>query len=895
MTVSFFFAGCTDNDPHLSYSYLRAAADFSVDTASTDTLCADPGPNFIRNAEFDPTVTCRNTKKFVLRWERPEDTVEFRGYRLYLDTTPGDVSKPWLETQKSDRDVAVTILETAKQKDGLVFFFYDRNKIPPGIVPTPRPDTLKPGNRRIFGLDTLERLEMSQNRFIFALATRYGGDRAMGQPQYVRIITGDKGVPAAFNPLFTPGSDKLDVTWARPNDPTSFFNPTADTGIISGYYLKVRFTGKNVKERIAKFSPKLAYWKGDVKQEEGIRDSVLIDGGNPIGRGYFLPDWARARRGAPVKSDSLRVQIQNLVPQETYDVSLYAVDSAGNENSGSMPKYVSVILTDTSQPSTPDLQVDTALTTKNSFLVRWSASRDSVEENGDGVLEARGSPNFRIAEYRLSRILVRGPGEKADAMDRRDTVIAVTEANAGDSSFVDSVRFLPPGKTYLLRLTAIDKSGYLSKPDSAMVTTDSILFVGGDSGLTCPAGFVPIPSSTFILGDSTQGGADEKGENGQPRRMRMGAYCIEPFEHRDSLGGFATKVTWREADSICQAVSPTDSTMLCSEVEWERACEGFDPAAPHLHGIQSERSPGILQASCNQGTGDSVMAMSFELRNPVCLTNEGVYDMAGNLSEWVRDPYNPKAYSLNKDTVMSYGFTFPSAGSGDSATVHSIRGGNYLKPTLATAQVQALARCSNRDFPMQVRPVSKPECIDPVSVKIAVIYSDGLAGVKCFPIPDELKDIVFSDILPDRDSSKVRYFIAGTTRSDVIPIPLSTPADSIFRGRKPLRVELTKPSLAEVVFQRVGNAADSIVDTLDAREMRDTSQSALRSILRRESPSAAWAPKEENGRVAVRKLYAYMASGSKVAKTYYASRNIGFRCCSRPRPAAKTPAMASSP
>lgn len=880
-----FLSGCSDDPPNQRFNYLRNAGELSVNTVPADTLCADPGPNFLSDG-FDPVETCERTQKFVLRWERPEDTANFHGYAIYLDTTPG--VKTWKATQGDDREAAILVKDHSRAKDGLVFFFYDGNSIPDGIAETERPDVMLADNRRIFGLDTSGRLEEERQRFVFALATRHRGGTP-GQPQYTFIITGDRFAPAVFKPAIAVKARSMDIDWVRPSDPTSFFDPLADSGIILNYELSVRLYGGRLAERSASFKPSIRYLVGGVDRSAAVRESVITTEHGDVGRSWLLPDSARASRGAATLGDSLHVEVLGLTPRDSVRVHLFARDSAGNRNDRAMPNDVTVITTDTTRPTTPEISVIDSLTTRNAFVVRWTASRDPVDRDGDGVLEPGATPNAGIRSYLLSRSRVPDSGSRSDALDLRDTVFRVTAANADDTVFHDTVRFLPPGRTYLMVVTAVDSSGFASFPDSVRVTTDSIRFADADSGLVCPPGMIPIPASRFRLGEPESSVPAEADEKKGSRLIHMGSYCIEPYEHRDSLGKFVTKVTWQEADAICKALSPGDSTQLCSEAEWERACEGFDPEQPHLHGIQSERSPSILQASCNQATGDSAMAMSFELRNPICLTNEGVYDMAGNLSEWVRDPYHPEAYGTYEDSVMAFGFTFPDPGT--FAGVRSIRGGNFLKPGGSVSAAQNLARCSNRDFPMQVRPLTKPECVDPDKRKVAVIYGEGIANVRCLE-DSTLGDPRVTELLPDlKDTARVHYFLEGVSGSRTFTIP----PDTAFKGRKPLEVRFTTPSLLEVVFERIGSPLDTVVDTLDARELRDTSEALLARILQRENPSAAWTPRKSGGRIQARRLYSHVITGSRVAKPHFASRTIGFRCCGKPRPRPPSTIVADGP
>lgn len=878
--------GCSDNEARQNHNFMRAAAQFQVDTARTDMGCEDPGPNFIDDG-VDPSATCRSLRKYILAWQMPDDTVKFQEYRLFLDTTPN--SRTWKSAQGDDKEAAVIVPWAGALVDTLVFFFFDKNKPPPGIRANDKQDTLFPGKRRVFGIDTTDRLEESKERFIFALATHFP-EGTQGIPQYIEIITGDKLRPMPFQPAMRIGSRELDISWSRPRDMVSDFQRSMDTGIIAEYILTLELFGGSQKDRAQAFNPKVAFVRGGDTVAGDFLDSVVTGANGPTERRYKLPDGFRASRGTPTLRDSLALHITNLVPQDSLNVSLYALDSAGNDNSSSMSDEITVILTDTTQPSKPEISAVDSLTTQNSYVLEWTASRDSADSDRDGRLEPGSKPNSGIARYLLSRILKRPAGEKSDAVDRRDTVFEVTDANRDQEKFRHTVDYLPPGKTYLITLTAVDSSGYASATDTAEAATDSIRFAGGDSGLTCPPGFIPIPASEFQFGESSDessGDPDEKDKDGKARRVRMQSYCIEPYEHRDSSGKFVTRVTWDEANQICQDLAPNEKSQLCSEAQWERACEGFEADGPHPHGIQSENDASILQSKCNQGTGDSVMAMSFDLRNPVCLTNEGVFDMAGNLSEWVRDYYDSSGIAQLKDTVLGHDFRFLQPASPVAPELHAFRGGNFLRnPNVSLASTQSLARCSNRDFPAQIRPKFRPDCVDSLHSQVAVVYGQGLDNFRCFPLPEHLQGAKVTDVFVHAgDSSWVKIFIEGKTTPDSAKIP----QDTAFRGKKPLQVFMTPLSLAEVVFELVANPDSSITDILEASEMKFASESDLKRILDRESPSQAWTPRKVDGRYAIRKLYAHALTGTKPAKPYMASRVMGFRCCSLPRakPASK--------
>ncbi|MDB5103076.1 MAG: hypothetical protein JWP91_765 [Fibrobacteres bacterium] len=540
---------------------------------------------------------------------------------------------------------------------------------------------------------------------------------------------------------------------------------------------------------------------------------------------------------------------------------------------------ISLLTTDTTQPTKPVIIVDPKSITRNGFSVKWGASRD-LDTVGGGLAPSP-KPNFNIQKYILTRILLRDSTAKTTSLDRVDTVIQMDAERSKADSFTIAMRFLPPGTPFHLRLAAFDSSGYESVTDTLTVRTDSVRFAGTDSVLECPKGFIPVPRGKFQLGDNASSTLDEK----PAKSVTIGSYCIEPYEHRDSTGKrFVSNVTFDQADAICKAMDPDPAfaTQLCSEAEWERACEGPDSLAL-AHGIQSEgNNPSILQASCNQATNDSAMAMSFELRNAVCLTTEGVYDMAGNLSEWVRDPYVANAYAAQAKDTIGHEFAFTdSAGKTDTTgrnVRHGIRGGNYLKTNFPQQSLtQSLARCSNRDFVEQVRPVYRKDCMDESIQKIAVIYGPGTAGHRCIDIPDNLKSATITDLIPDpADSTYLRAFTAGALNS--VPVKIQ-PEDTAFSKKKPISAVLTARSLAVVTFES-SQGRPAIEDTLDAKEMRDTSQAGLERIFKREAGNPEWTVRKSGGAYQIKYLYAYTVFGTKPARPFYSSRVIGFRCCS---------------
>jgi hypothetical protein len=845
---------CSPDPERTNFSYLRSPRLFRADTTFTNhPFCDESHP-------FKTREECLAAKKYRLTWSRPEDSTKLIGYRIYLDTAHGDAS--W-NSIRGQADRASIVVESQALEDTVVFVFGNTGF---------KQDSLKHGQRKIVLVDTSDgRAEKSTGKLVFGLVPVYRGDETPGQPQFAYFKTTDKDPPDPFHPKIKPMATEIAVSWQRPTDLVNFFDPSQDTGLIRGYRLQVSLNGRITPDRAKQFRPKIGSYRVGEKDMTGAVTDSLNNDSLPTAVTFRLPDSNRAvKRTTPLLSDSLHFVVKDLKPQDSLTVFLYAIDANGNRNDTAMEK-VTVFMTDTTEPGKPVLSV--AGVGRNGFTVKWSASRDSIRDGESRTIGPK--PNYRIEKYLLTRILMRAPGEKTTALDRIDTVLTTVPADSTRDTFTVEMKYLPPGTPFHLNLMAVDVTGYESAADTLTTSTEAVRFAGADSALACPAGFIPIPRGTFKLGDDASASADEKGKDGRAPIVNMGPYCIEPYEHRDAGGKrFVSNLTYDQAEKACEDIDKTFDTRLCSEAEWERACEGpFTDSLALLHGIQSEdKNPSILQSSCNQATSDSAMAMSFELRNAVCLTTEGVYDMAGNLSEWVRDPYDSAAYS-GADSVMSHESSFLPSDT-TAPRKYGFRGGNYLTRLPLLSATQALARCSNRDFAQQPRPLYREDCKDAVP-KIAVIYGPGLNGHRCVPVPEDLNADSITDFQVSlKDSLTLYAFRAGRVKPDTITLA----PDSAFKAR-PTSAVLTKRSLAEVAFEKTDGTL--IPDILDATEMKDTSQAALERIFKREASNSEWSVKKEGGKYKIKYWYAYTIQGAKPAKEYYSSRAIGFRCCSK--------------
>ena len=131
-------------------------------------------------------------------------------------------------------------------------------------------------------------------------------------------------------------------------------------------------------------------------------------------------------------------------------------------------------------------------------------------------------------------------------------------------------------------------------------------------------------------------------------------------------------ISWNEAQAFCDWLSKKEglSYRLPTEAEWERAAKGPDGDRhyPWGHTIDPKK------ANYGQNVGRTMPVDSY----PEGVSGFGVYNMAGNVFEWVDDWYDPASYkqsvALNpKGAEQGYNFA-------NQGPVKVLRGGSWLAP-----------------------------------------------------------------------------------------------------------------------------------------------------------------------------------------------------------------------
>ena len=542
-----------------------------------------------------------------------------------------------------------------------------------------------------------------------AIWAEYDDGSDPGAIQRLFLFFGDDIPPGRV--LLSDSSDARSIwlEWTRPTDQVDFYFPDSQSGPIAGYNLHIY--ANDASEDIRNVSVRMVVSNGRpvsaTDSSQWIRhqrwrlvdDSLVL---NPTSSDEANRNHLRLAildgKGFHANPDSnrFRLQITGLSPEKLYGVGISVWDSSGNyTGTDANASGRQVLTTDTVAPLMATrfwLRPDTLDGAKprldsNRLVLFWPRSLDPLAPMSgitlDSVLSIPpscwvGSCYREVASYKVDLwdgtawvSAPRAGGSVADKYSERFALQADTMAYSLTGDYVsDTLRWVVPGDTVVVRVRAVDVSGYISR---ALVDT-LVVSRGPLWKVDCPLGYVPVQRSTRVEGESV-----------------VEAYCVERYEHQKE-GTFVRNVLYSDARAQCQGLSGSPGfegyqVDLCTETHWQSACTS--EGRSRYGTIQEEPFTALefLFQRCNVGTWDSLSATRLAHRDPLCVSPDGVRDLPGHLQEWVVGTVSVYDSTL-KETRLD--------------TIPVLKGTSYV--LFSGADRTSLAQCAVRTRPYRVRP-----------------------------------------------------------------------------------------------------------------------------------------------------------------------------------------------
>ena len=616
--LALFFIACSDDDDDSDFLFDREISDYSV----------------IRECSSDDP---ESTSCYKIRYRYPILMDNYSGLCVWIDTTVVDSAT--LSVNEKQVEAAHNGLENA--------FFRKYEKTSSYY------DTLDLTDIAVKYMDkNYEKLQV-------VMYCEYTDGGNAGAVQRLFLQFKDHEPPSLVEPLRdSVWSTGAMFEWLRPTDQTDYYKPGELSGKIVGYNLRLwaEDPDEDIRNlKVTVITPDGTDDKGNrfYKRHARIRrykDSTrvdTVDHGDKRknflnfvvfdGNGYDSENMSKNRYRVFVEG----LRTRSNTKKYSYTIAISSWDEAGNYSGSEVDMAYDacheVYTTDSIAPIMPKkvFTIEDSLfpgyaklDENNRLRIFWSRSLDPLKfDHGivsDSEIIVPKGCNEHDCYESVSRYVVeyynkldKSWHEYSYAGGDRYSVRYMKNDNdgfdvdlTGQGTFVtDTIRWVAPGDTLVLRIRSEDDSKYYS---AALVDTVFVSPGALSKELECPEGFVAVSTS-----DTT-------------------SFCIERFEHRDESGKFMTNVLHSEAQATCEAISASGfDVSLCGERDWELVCLSGGSLP---YGFIEEESAVVSSHwsnYCNVSTNDSISAADVSKRDQRCMNPMGVRDLPGQYQEWV--------------------------------------------------------------------------------------------------------------------------------------------------------------------------------------------------------------------------------------------------------------------
>ncbi len=337
--------------------------------------------------------------------------------------------------------------------------------------------------------------------------------------------------------------------------------------------------------------------------------------------------------------------ISNLTDHTTYYVRAYAANSEGISY-GEEKSFTTI-----------DLTVP-VLTTSNVSKVTYSAAQcgGNITNNGNVVISARGIVWDTIQNPTIKKNI----GKSSDSVGVGEFTSRVIGLNDNSTYFVRAYATNSEGTSYGEEVNFKTKLFNSSERTEELIESTSLVMI-------------PVLGGAFKMGSTVLNYHSETIHSVILKSFEIGKYEVTQAQWKAVMGGAnpsnwigdslpVERVSWNDVQTfITKLNEQTGKTYrLLTEAEWEFAARGGNSSNGYTY-IGGDSIKEVAWYSNNSSS--KTHAVGNKKSNEL-----GIYDMAGNVSEWCNDWYNDYYYS-NSPSENPPG---PSTGS-----KRVLRGGGY--------------------------------------------------------------------------------------------------------------------------------------------------------------------------------------------------------------------------